>query len=492
MEGRKDSAVNPDNEEGLMFVVSHPNQTVPPSREAFPVPEKSANLQQLSALRPSTVPHVSSVPSGLNSSTQRRFGVTATSAYRGNLHNVPQRNVRPISPSQSGAFLDTSSEGVILLDGEEQDWVQRSIHRGSKENMALLEALKAAQAGVAESSLDLQATFTILDSERKCRKFVGKAGFLNVDFESLIEKGFFWMDVCSPGQPEMSLIENVFGLHPLTSEDVLTEYTREKVEVFDRYLFTIMQTFASTKGENEQSAVNFNVAVFDTFALTFHAKPVHVVDTVVVLMQSDDTPLRADWALMLIIDNIADELEPIARAAEIEVDAIDEMIFYLGQRDAADILRRITHIRRRTSRLIRTLKPKRDILLYLTGHGRNPPPHVKKDTFLYFRDVLDLIHEMMGKIENSRETINSTHSNYLAQLNVELAEATAKSGTALNSLTVVSTLFLPLNLIAGSFGMNVTVPFQDTGGLLPFFGIVIAMCMLSAVSIFWAKRMRIM
>lgn len=37
----------------------------------------------------------------------------------------------------------------------------------------------------------------------------------------------------------------VFAIHPLTSEDVLTDYTREKVEVYDNYLFVIIQVCAS-------------------------------------------------------------------------------------------------------------------------------------------------------------------------------------------------------------------------------------------------------
>lgn len=40
----------------------------------------------------------------------------------------------------------------------------------------------------------------------------------------------------------------------------------------------------------------------------------------------------------------------------------------------------------------------RDILFYLTGGGRALPPHVNKATVLYFRDVLDLVQEMMVKV----------------------------------------------------------------------------------------------
>ena len=39
-----------------------------------------------------------------------------------------------------------------------------------------------------------------------------------------------------------------------------------------------------------------------------------------------------------------------------------------------------------------------EMLYYLTGSARTLPPHVQKATFLYFRDILDLLQELMGKV----------------------------------------------------------------------------------------------
>eukprot|EP01134_Creolimax_fragrantissima_P006991 CFRG6991T1 len=410
--------------------------------------------------------------------------------YKGHVHSPflrgPTSRTIPASVSVGNFASERSCESNHLGESVVD---HQPVYRTQQENDALRLALKIARAGLLDSTSHLSAMFTVFDSKYNNRTYCGTTGFLNVDFDSLLNGGFFWLDICAPTQAELNLMETIFGLHPLTSEDVLDDYSREKIEVFDNYLFTVIKTFAATHGQSEEHGVNFNMAVFKTFALSFHTKSAYLVDHIISRLKSLNMPLRPDWILMLAIDNIADELEPITRSAEVEVDAIDEMIFLLGNRDAEDILRRITRIRRKCSRLVRFLKPKRDILIFLTGQGRTYPLNVNKDTYVYFRDILDLVYEMMSKIENSREIINTMHSNYLAQLNVELAETTAKSGNALNSLTVVSTLFLPLNLIAGSFGMNVTVPWQNTGSLVPFFGIVTAMCLLSFASLLWAKKM---
>lgn len=46
------------------------------------------------------------------------------------------------------------------------------------------------------------------------------------------EANTWWLDVLSPTDQEMKLLSRVFGIHPLTTEDILMEETREKIELF--------------------------------------------------------------------------------------------------------------------------------------------------------------------------------------------------------------------------------------------------------------------
>ena len=53
----------------------------------------------------------------------------------------------------------------------------------------------------------------------------------------------FWIDVSSPTVSEMNEISRLFGLHPLTNEDIQTPDTREKCEVFSKYFFVVIRLF---------------------------------------------------------------------------------------------------------------------------------------------------------------------------------------------------------------------------------------------------------
>lgn len=53
----------------------------------------------------------------------------------------------------------------------------------------------------------------------------------------------WWLDVLSPTDEEMRMLSRVFGIHPLTTEDILLEETREKIELFRNYYLVCFRSF---------------------------------------------------------------------------------------------------------------------------------------------------------------------------------------------------------------------------------------------------------
>ena len=62
----------------------------------------------------------------------------------------------------------------------------------------------------------------------------------------------FWIDISCPTTREVYDVAQVFGFHPLTTEDIQTSDTREKCEVFSRYVFVVIKSF-----EKDQFKPNF-------------------------------------------------------------------------------------------------------------------------------------------------------------------------------------------------------------------------------------------
>lgn len=66
--------------------------------------------------------------------------------------------------------------------------------------------------------------------------------------------------------------------------------------------------------------------------------------------------------------------------------------------------------------------------------------------------------------------------------------ASQESNDAISKLTILSTVILPLNVVTGLWGMNVTVPGQDEGTLIWFYSLVGAMSVIASTGFWWAMR----
>jgi hypothetical protein len=56
-------------------------------------------------------------------------------------------------------------------------------------------------------------------------------------------EGIWWLDISKPTAEEVKMLANAFSIHPLTSEDIKTGESHEKLEVFNNYYFVLFRSF---------------------------------------------------------------------------------------------------------------------------------------------------------------------------------------------------------------------------------------------------------
>jgi Mg2+ and Co2+ transporter CorA len=102
-----------------------------------------------------------------------------------------------------------------------------------------------------------------------------------------------WVDIENPTEQDMKVVEAKFGLHPLTTEDILNFSTgiiiaaishlvdaREKTESFENYLFVVTKEMGYFEGSNILHASNINSIVFPGVILTIHPDGVSSISMV--------------------------------------------------------------------------------------------------------------------------------------------------------------------------------------------------------------------
>ncbi|KAI1106667.1 cora-domain-containing protein [Jackrogersella minutella] len=333
------------------------------------------------------------------------------------------------------------------------------------------------------------------------------------------ERPVWWLDVLSPTEAEMKVLAKTFGIHPLTSEDIMLQEQREKVELFRHYYFVNYRSFdQDAESENHLEPVNMYVVVFREGVISFHFSqtphPANVRRRVRQL--KDFMILSADWVSYAIIDDITDVYLPLIQSIEDEVDAIDDRILQLHsssdpsasspdekrQRDneksmsegnteaSGDMLRRVGDCRKKVMSLYRLLGNKADVI---KGFAKRCNEHwevaPRSEIGLYLGDIQDHIVTMTANLSHYEMILARCHANYIAQINIRMNERQEQTADVLGKLTVLGTIVLPMNIITGLWGMNVWVPGQEyEGDLKWFFAITTGLLMFGLACFIIAKR----
>ena len=302
----------------------------------------------------------------------------------------------------------------------------------------------------------------------------------------------------------------------MTIEDIIVQDNREKCEIFEKYLFLCVRTcdigyFTFGKNSttnfddvvigmdeqqshllpristsNQQEPINLYLLIFGNYIISIHSEPIthtrHVIRRMYPLKNLFH--VTSDWIMYALLDDVVDEFIPNMKTMELEVDSIDDLVLVLRQTDQADMLRRIGRARNQVTHMLRLLKPKTDIIKILTKRNSD---RLQSHTLLYLRDIQDHLVTMIQNLDQSGETLNRAHNNYLAQISIELAEMSNRMNLQVKKLTEITSLALPFAIIGSLWGMNVIVPMEQKStswaALVPFFTLVFSSILL-AIS-FW-------
>lgn len=290
------------------------------------------------------------------------------------------------------------------------------------------------------------------------------------------EQSTWWLDVLCPTEEEMRLLSKVFGIHPLTTEDILTEETREKIELFRNYYLVCFRSFDQDPySPTHLEPLNMYIVVFREGTLSFHFQSTNHPQNVRrrIKQLRDYINVTSDWISYALIDDITDAFGPLIQSIEYEVDNIDELVLILSPNDRSDMLRRIGTCRKKVMGLLRLMGNKADVVKGLAKRcNENWSVAPKSDIGLYLSDIQDHLITMTQNLNHYEKILSRSHSNYLAQISIEMTDANNQINDVLSKLTALGTVLVPMNLITGLWGMNVHVPGQDVPNFRWFGGII--------------------
>ena len=314
-------------------------------------------------------------------------------------------------------------------------------------------------------------------------------------FELPADGGCWWLDALNPTEEELHAFQRAFGIHPLTTEDIITQEAREKVELFRQYYFVCFKSFfqMDKTSEDYMEPVNVYMVVFREGILTFtYTQSPHAANVRKRIGKLRDyMALTADWICYALIDNIVDTFGPVITSIEIETDVIEDQVFVARTDDFSPLLRQIGECRKKVMSLMRLLGGKADVIKGFAKRCNDQYSVTPRGEIgLYLGDIQDHVVTMMSNLGHFEKMLSRSHSNYLAQLSVDHIAQGNIANRVLSKITLLATILVPLNLICGLFGMNVPVPGKNADGLGWFFGIIGVIAAMVVASLVAARRAR--
>lgn len=261
---------------------------------------------------------------------------------------------------------------------------------------------------------------------------------------------YLWVDLASPSIPEQLLLSDTFNFHPLSVEDARADLHYPKIEAYDGYLYAILH------------GIDFGDKKFGTHDIDFFIGPnylvtVHDGQSTSIAELQDNVPrnnkIMPEGPVALfhrIVDAMVDHYRPEVDKLEDRIEELEKAVF---DKPRPDLIRRILAEKREVSTLRRILTPQRDVIARL---ARRDFVDISTDVSFRFRDVYDHIVRLSDDAAMFQDRIS-------AILDAHLTNVSNKLNEVMKVLTVMSTIVLPLTLVAGLWGMNVRLP-QFPGG----------------------------
>jgi magnesium transporter len=324
----------------------------------------------------------------------------------------------------------------------------------------MIRSLYSAQVGKLQTNLDPQDFQAALQD---------KAGLLWVDFEG------------TPPADDEPILREVFGFHPLAIEDALQESHVPKLDDWVDYLYIVLHAVTFDQGKDDYlDTQELDIFVGRNYMVTHHDQPIQAIDAVLANVQRDERHLRngADHLLYRLVDTVVDHYMPVVEALDEEIDRKEDEVF---SNPTSGTLEEIFALKRAVLDLRRILAPQREVVNKL---ARDDYAVIDAGDRIYFRDIYDHLVRLYDISEGVRDLLSSTLDTYLSVINNRMNDI-------MRTLTVITTLFMPITFVTGFFGMNFFASDHPLAEWVqrPVFFLIIALMFLTPLGMFlWMRR----
>lgn len=262
---------------------------------------------------------------------------------------------------------------------------------------------------------------------------------------------FIWLDYFEPTKEQLLPLIDTLGLHPLSIEDCLDENQIPKVEDFPQHSFILFNAFSYANQTLVLSEVDMFIGkdfLVTVSGVNGNNQPLLEGIERFVELEIENVRQGPAFLAHIILDYIVDQKFTVIETLEEELaDAEDAILAEGGEFNPGVLI----HLRRALLSLRKSLFHEREVLVKIC---RKDSPYISEKAIFFYRDIYDHLVKFFELIESSRDIVTSLMEMHLSIINNRMTRAANDTNITVRRLTFITTIFMPLSLLAGIGGMS--------------------------------------
>jgi magnesium transporter len=288
-----------------------------------------------------------------------------------------------------------------------------------------------------------------------------------------------WVDLAAPSIPESLILSDTFHFHPLSVEDAMSVRQYPKAEAYDGYIYIILHGIDFGGGAHRFSTHDIDFFVGPNYLVTVHDGDSRaIVDLREHATRNPKILGEGPVALLhRVVDAMVDSYRPEIDKLEERFDELEKEIF---EDPRPQLVKRILDEKRQVAGLRRIVTPQRDVVGRL---ARRDFLDISTEMSFRFRDVYDHLVRVADDV-----TIFQDRST--GMLEAHLSNVSNRLNEVMKVLTILTTIFMPLTLLTGAWGMNIPLPHLPGGASAQFWWIggIMVVVVVAMLAMFRRKR----
>jgi magnesium transporter len=285
-----------------------------------------------------------------------------------------------------------------------------------------------------------------------------------------------WADLSEPTEDELRLLSDLFKFHPLAVDDARSALQFPKTEPYPGYLYIVLHGIDVKTGGTHVGTRDIDFFLGPNYLVSVHDGGSRSVARLRDVCERHQRVLHEGpvGVLHRIVDTMVDNYRPALEDLEDRIATLEEHAFAGHER----LVRQVLKLKRDLAHLRRVLIPQRDAIGRL---ARREFAQISDEMAYRFRDVYDHLARY------AEETI-LLQDRVTGILEVNLSTVSNRLNMVMKVLTVMSTIFLPLTVLTGMWGMNIALPRFPGGDAAQFWWILLLMIAIAAVMLALFRR----